>query len=66
MKTYTIPQANMQALVAMLRPQMVADPKFRAECERCMQVRADHVTLYIDAPVSPLLHKAAIELGVDA
>jgi hypothetical protein len=45
---------------------MVADPKFRAECERCMQVRADHVTLYIDAPVSPLLHKAAIELGVDA
>lgn len=65
MSSYTIPSDKMQAFAASLRPEMIADPKFAAECQRAMVVTPEKVVVYLDrsSAVDPRLHKAAVEFG---
>ena len=65
MSSYTIPSDKMQALIATLRPEMIADPAFQTLCRRSMVVTPEHVTIHFDRSetADPRLHAVAIEFG---
>lgn len=65
MSSYMIPAEKMQSLIETLRPEMIKDPAFMSECQRCMTVMPDKVIIYLDRShaADPRLHKACIEFG---
>lgn len=65
MSSYTVTPNHFAALQAELRPLMVADPKFMAECQQSMTFTPTAVTIYFDrsAAADPRLHAAAIKYG---